>query len=89
MATALLDIEKCLSVAIARSLAVHPDVMLLDEQTSALVGEVLKVMQTHAEEGRTMLVVAHEMGIARNVSNHMMFLHQGRVERTDIHRCSV
>jgi histidine transport system ATP-binding protein len=71
-------------VAIARALAMHPDVMLFDEPTSALdpelVGEVLKVMQQLAEEGRTMIVVTHEMGFARNVSNHVMFLHQGRVE---------
>jgi len=71
-------------VAIARALAMEPDVMLFDEPTSALdpelVGEVLKVMQKLAEEGRTMIVVTHEMGFARNVSNHVMFLHQGRVE---------
>ena len=71
-------------VAIARALAMEPEVMLFDEPTSALdpelVGEVLKVMQTLAEEGRTMLVVTHEMGFAREVSNHVMFLHQGRVE---------
>ncbi|KAG0165056.1 hypothetical protein DFQ30_009027 [Apophysomyces sp. BC1015] len=71
-------------VAIARALAMHPDVMLFDEPTSALdperVGEVLKVMQTLADEGRTMIVVTHEMAFARNVSNHVMFLHQGRVE---------
>ena len=71
-------------VAIARALAMHPDVMLFDEPTSALdpelVGEVLKVMQTLAEEGRTMIVVTHEMSFARNVSNQVMFLHQGLVE---------
>ncbi len=71
-------------VAIARALAIHPDVMLFDEPTSALdpelVGEVLKVMQRLAEEGRTMIVVTHEMGFARNVSNYVMFLHQGRTE---------
>ncbi|RKP59179.1 ABC transporter ATP-binding protein [Pararobbsia silviterrae] len=71
-------------VAIARALAMHPDVMLFDEPTSALdpelVTEVLRVMQSLAEEGRTMIVVTHEMGFARNVSNHVMFLHQGRVE---------
>ena len=58
--------------------------MLFDEPTSALdpelVGEVLKVMQALAEEGRTMVVVTHEMGFARNVSNHVMLLHQGLVE---------
>jgi histidine transport system ATP-binding protein len=71
-------------VAIARALAMHPDVMLFDEPTSALdpelVSEVLKVMQALAEEGRTMIVVTHEMGFARHVSNHVIFLHQGRVE---------
>jgi len=71
-------------VAIARALAVEPEVMLFDEPTSALdpelVGEVLRVMQNLAEEGRTMVVVTHEMGFARNVSTHAMFLHQGRVE---------
>ena len=71
-------------VAIARALAMEPEVMLFDEPTSALdpelVGEVLKVMQALAEEGRTMVVVTHEMGFARNVSNHVMFLHQGLVE---------
>jgi arginine/ornithine transport system ATP-binding protein len=71
-------------VAIARALAVDPDVMLFDEPTSALdpelVGEVLKVMRDLAAEGRTMLVVTHEMGFAREVSNHTLFLHQGVVE---------
>jgi histidine transport system ATP-binding protein len=71
-------------VAIARALAMNPDVMLFDEPTSALdpelVGEVLRVMQKLAEEGRTMIVVTHEMGFARNVSNHVVFLHQGRTE---------
>jgi arginine/ornithine transport system ATP-binding protein len=71
-------------VAIARALAVEPEVMLFDEPTSALdpelVGEVLRVMQALAEEGRTMVVVTHEMGFAREVSNHLIFLHQGRIE---------
>lgn len=71
-------------VAIARALAVEPQVMLFDEPTSALdpelVGEVLKVMRDLAAEGRTMIVVTHEMGFAREVSNHVLFLHQGRVE---------
>ncbi|MDQ0467240.1 ABC transporter ATP-binding protein [Labrys wisconsinensis] len=70
--------------AIARALAMRPKVMLFDEPTSALdpelVGEVLRVMRALAEEGRTMLVVTHEMGFARNVSNRVMFLHQGQVE---------
>lgn len=71
-------------VAIARSLCMSPQVMLFDEPTSALdpelVGEVLGVMRDLAEEGRTMLVVTHEMAFARDVSNHVMFLHQGLVE---------
>jgi arginine/ornithine transport system ATP-binding protein len=71
-------------VAIARALAVDPEVMLFDEPTSALdpelVGDVLKVMRDLAAEGRTMIVVTHEMGFAREVSNHVLFLHQGRVE---------
>jgi len=71
-------------VAIARALAVEPEVMLFDEPTSALdpelVGEVLRVMQDLAQEGRTMVVVTHEMGFAREVSNQLVFLHQGLVE---------
>ncbi len=71
-------------VAIARALAVEPEVMLFDEPTSALdpelVTEVLRVMQHLAEEHRTMVVVTHEMGFAREVSNHLIFLHQGRIE---------
>ena len=70
--------------AIARALAMKPDLMLFDEPTSALdpelVGEVLKVMRSLAEDGSTMLVVTHEMGFAREVSKRVMFLHQGRVE---------
>ena len=73
--------------AIARALAVDPEVMLFDEPTSALdpelVGEVLQVMRNLAEEGRTMLVVTHEMSFARDVSNRVMFLHQGVVEEGD------
>ncbi|WP_085583072.1 MULTISPECIES: ABC transporter ATP-binding protein [unclassified Pseudomonas] len=71
-------------VAIARALAVEPEILLFDEPTSALdpelVGEVLKVIQALAEEGRTMLMVTHEMGFARQVSSQVLFLHQGRVE---------
>ena len=71
-------------VAIARALAMEPEVMLFDEPTSALdpelVGEVLKVMRDLAAEGRTMIVVTHEMGFAREVSNHTLFLHQGLIE---------
>ena len=70
--------------AIARALAMEPEVMLFDEPTSALdpelVGEVLKVMRSLVGEGRTMLVVTHEMGFAREVSDQVMFLHEGRVE---------
>ena len=70
--------------AIARALAMRPKVMLFDEPTSALdpelVGEVLRVMRALAEEGRTMLVVTHEMSFARDVSTRVMFLHQGLVE---------
>jgi ABC-type histidine transport system ATPase subunit len=71
-------------VAIARALAMEPEVILFDEPTSALdpelVGEVLKVMRALAEEGRTMVVVTHEMGFAREVSNHVIFLHKGVIE---------
>jgi len=70
--------------AIARALAMRPKVMLFDEPTSALdpelVGEVLRVMRSLAEEGRTMLVVTHEMGFAQDVSNRVVFLHKGLVE---------
>lgn len=71
-------------VAIARALAMEPKVMLFDEPTSALdpelVGEVLRVMRSVAEEGRTMVVVTHEMGFAREVSSQMIFLHKGQIE---------
>lgn len=70
--------------AIARALAMHPKIMLFDEPTSALdpelVAEVLKVMRDLAAEGRTMLVVTHEMGFARDVSSRVVFLHQGLIE---------
>jgi len=60
--------------------------MLFDEPTSALdpelVGEVLKVMRDLAQEGRTMIVVTHEMGFAREVSNRVIFLHQGVIEES-------
>ena len=68
-------------VAIARALAMDPEVLLFDEPTSALdpemVGEVLSVMQTLANEGMTMLVVTHEMAFARDVSRRVVFMHQG------------
>ncbi len=68
-------------VAIARALAMAPEVLLFDEPTSALdpemVGEVLSVMKNLAGEGKTMLVVTHEMGFARDVSNHVVFMADG------------
>ncbi|WP_318784714.1 aminotransferase class I/II-fold pyridoxal phosphate-dependent enzyme [Pseudomonas sp. HS-18] len=71
-------------VAIARALAVRPKVMLFDEPTSALdpelVGEVLRVIRSLAEEGRTMILVTHEMAFARDVSSHVAFLHKGLIE---------
>jgi len=70
--------------AIARALAMEPQVLLFDEPTSALdpelVGEVLQVMRRLAEEGRTMLVVTHEMRFAREASTRVVFLHEGRVD---------
>jgi ABC-type histidine transport system ATPase subunit len=71
-------------IAIARALAIDPQVLLFDEPTSALdpelVGEVLRVIRDLAEEGRTMLIVTHEIGFAREVANQVIFLHDGRVE---------
>jgi len=71
-------------VAIARALAMEPEALLFDEPTSALdpelVNEVLQVMRQLAEEGRTMIVVTHEMGFAREVSDRVIFLHQGVIE---------
>jgi len=71
-------------VGIARALAMEPEVLLFDEPTSSLdpelVGEVLRVMRQLAEEGRTMIVVTHEIGFAREVSSHVVFLHEGRIE---------
>ena len=70
-------------IAIARSLAMNPDVMLFDEPTSALdpemVGEVLSIMKELAEEGMTMVVVTHEMGFAREVASRVMFMADGNV----------
>ncbi len=70
--------------SIARALCIEPKVMLFDEPTSALdpelVGEVLKVIRLLAEEGRTMILVTHEMRFARDVSSHVMYLHKGVVE---------
>lgn len=70
--------------AIARALAMEPQVMLFDEPTSALdpelVGEVLRVIRDLAEEGRTMILVTHEMKFARDVSSQVVYLHEGIVE---------
>ena len=70
--------------AIARALACHPRVMLFDEPTSALdpelVGEVLLVIRRLAQEGRTMILVTHEMAFAREVSSHVVFLDAGKIE---------
>ncbi len=70
-------------VAIARALAMNPDIMLFDEPTSALdpemVGEVLKVMKELAQEGMTMVVVTHEMGFAREVSDRVIFMDGGYI----------
>ena len=77
-------------VAIARALAMEPEVMLFDEPTSALdpelVGEVLRVMRDLAVEGRTMIVVTHEMAFAAEVANHLVFLHQGVIEEQGVPR---
>jgi len=70
-------------VAIARALAMHPSVMLCDEITSALdpelVGEVLKVVESLADDGMTLLMVTHEMNFARRVSDRVVFMHAGRI----------
>ena len=75
-------------VAIARALAMEPEVMLFDEPTSALdpemVGEVLRVMRDLAAEGRTMIVVTHEMAFARDVASHVVFLANGRIEEQGV-----
>ena len=71
-------------LAIARALAMEPSYMLFDEVTSALdpelVGEVLDTMQLLSEEGMTMLVVTHEIGFARDVSDRVAYIHEGRIE---------
>jgi len=74
--------------AIARALAMNPDVMLFDEPTSSLdpelVGEVLKVMKSLAKEDRTMIIVTHEMGFAKEVASKVIFLDQGCIEEEEI-----
>jgi polar amino acid transport system ATP-binding protein len=74
-------------VAIARALAMNPDVMLFDEPTSALdpelVGEVLKVMKDLAKEKMTMLIVTHEMAFAREVSDRVIFMDEGKIIEED------
>jgi putative lysine transport system ATP-binding protein len=70
-------------VAIARALSMNPEVLLFDEPTSALdpemVGEVLSVMKTLAQEGMTMMVVTHEMAFARDVASRVVYMNQGVV----------
>ncbi len=70
-------------MAIARAIVTEPEVIFFDEPTSALdpelVGEVLGVMRNLASEGRTMLIVTHEMQFARNVANHVVFMDDGAV----------
>jgi len=70
-------------VAIARALTMHPKIMMFDEATSALdpemIGEVLDVMKTLAREGMTMVVVTHEMGFAREVSDRVVFMDEGQI----------
>ena len=70
--------------AIARALAMEPKALLFDEPTSALdpelEQEVIKVIKDLAQEGRTMIIVTHDMALARDVSDHVIFLHQGKIE---------
>ena len=70
-------------VAIVRSLAMNPDVILFDEPTSALdpemVGEVLDLMKSLADEGLTMIIVTHEMGFAKEVANRILFIDEGKI----------
>jgi polar amino acid transport system ATP-binding protein len=75
-------------IAIARSLAMNPDVMLFDEPTSALdpemVGEVLEIMKELARDGMTMVVVTHEMGFAREVASRVMFINEGQIQEENV-----
>ena len=74
-------------IAIARALAMDPDVILFDEPTSALdpemVGEVLELMKQLAKDGMTMVVVTHEMGFAREVSNRVIFIDDGKIQEDE------
>lgn len=74
-------------IAIARALAMNPDVMLFDEPTSALdpemVGEVLELMKELADEGMTMVVVTHEMGFAKEVATRVLFIDEGKVKESN------
>lgn len=75
-------------IAIARALAMNPDVMLFDEPTSALdpemVGEVLELMKELADEGMTMVVVTHEMGFAKEVATRVLFIDEGKVKESNM-----
>lgn len=75
-------------IAIARALAMNPDVMLFDEPTSALdpemVGEVLDLMKELAKEGMTMVVVTHEMGFAREVASRVLFVNEGQIQEENV-----
>ena len=82
--TAMLSGGQKQRIAIARALAMNPDVMLFDEPTSALdpemVGEVLEIMKELARDGMTMVVVTHEMGFAREVASRVMFINEGQIQ---------
>ena len=75
-------------IAIARALAMNPDVMLFDEPTSALdpemVGEVLEIMKELAQSGMTMVVVTHEMGFAREVATRVLFIDEGKIQEENV-----
>lgn len=77
-------------IAIARALAMNPDVMLFDEPTSALdpemVGEVLEIMKELAKDGMTMVVVTHEMGFAKEVASRVMFINDGQIQEENTPR---
>jgi polar amino acid transport system ATP-binding protein len=75
-------------IAIARALAMNPDVLLFDEPTSALdpemVGEVLEIMRELAQDGMTMVVVTHEMGFAKEVASRVMFINEGDIQEEGV-----